>query len=776
MSYFSEKLDRVALPVIALRGLVVFPGIDTSFEVARPQTVKAVEMALKADGMVFLVTQKDAAVERPEAKDLHSVGVVARIKQSIKLPDQSYRVITDGVARGEILHVFRLESGALTAEVMQKEVQVVDELTEDAYLRSIRDSVDGLSSYLPKFSADVAAALHSISDCGFLADFVAANVLRRTEDKMAILAQYDPQNRVEVLKQILEREIAVAKLEHRLARKVQRHMDEQQREAYLREQLRVIQGELGGEAAPDDEEADLILRIQKANLADEIREKLIAQAKKIRQMPFGSSESALLRNYIETCLEIPWNTYTRDAVDTEKAKKILDRDHDGLDKVKERILEFLAAGILRGKVQGQILCLVGAPGVGKTSVASSVAEALGRKYVRVSLGGVRDEADIRGHRKTYIGAMPGRIVTALTQAKSMNPLIVLDEIDKLTRDSHGDPASALLEVLDSEQNRAFRDHFVELPIDLSSCVFLATANETDTIPPALLDRMEIISINGYTESEKLAIAKHHLIPKQRKEHGLKGTDLRVADSAVRKIIRSYTREQGVRKLEREIARICRKAAKIIVDGQGPVRVNETNLSDFLGKEKILPEKKEFAPRCGVVNGLAWTLHGGEMLKVEALSLAGSGKLELTGSLGDVMKESAKAAVSLIRARSEELKITDPEFYKTRDLHVHFPEGAIPKDGPSAGVTLVTCLASLLSGRKVRGDVAMTGEITLHGEVLAIGGLREKASAALRAGMKIVLFPADNEKDLEEVDPKALETMEFIPCRTVEDVLRVALTD
>ncbi len=778
MPNFTEKLDRVALPVIALRGLVIFPGIDTSFEVARPQTVRAADMALAADGMVFLVTQLDAAVETPEPKDLHRVGVIARIKQSVRLPDKSYRIITDGIARGEVLNFFRLESGALTAEVIRKDIFTEPDILSDAYRRSVLHGVEELSPFLPKLSADVTSALQSIEDPGFLSDFVAANILRRTEDKMEILSVYDPHDRAERLCGILSREFEVLKLESRISRKIQHHMDEQQKETYLREQLRAIQGELSGGNSDmiDADEEDLMRRIEKADLPDAIREKLTVQAKKLPQMPFGSSESALLRNYIETCLDIPWNVYTEDSISPEKAKEILDRDHDGLDKVKERILEFLAARLLRGKAQGQILCLVGAPGVGKTSIASSIAEALGRKYVRISLGGVRDEADIRGHRKTYIGAMPGRIITALTQAGAMNPLITLDEIDKLTRDSHGDPASALLEVLDSEQNKAFRDHFVELPVDLSSCMFLATANETDTIPPALLDRMEVIRIQGYTESEKCAIAANHLIPKQLREHGLKKSNLCLTEDAVRRIIRSYTREQGVRKLEREIAKICRKSAKSVYDGKKRIRVTEKNLTAFLGKEKILPEKKDFTPRVGVVNGLAWTMSGGEMLKVEALAVEGSGKLELTGSLGDVMKESAKAAVSLVRSQREKLGVKNPDFYKNCDLHIHFPEGAIPKDGPSAGVTLVTCLASLLSGKKVRGDIAMTGEICLRGDVLPIGGLREKASAALRAGMTAVLIPEDNLKDLDEVDPLAKENIRFVPCKTVWDVLKEALVE
>ncbi len=777
MSYFAEKLDRVALPVIALRGLVVFPGIDTSFEVARPLTVRAVEMALKADGLIFLVAQKDASIENPEPADLHRVGVIARIKQSVRLPDKSYRIITEGIARGEILNIFRLESGAYTSEVFRRDITADNPKETDAYRRSLLHSIEELSAFLPKLSAEVTTALQTIEDPGFLADYTAANILRKIDQKAEILAIFDPLDRALRMMEILGDELQIAKIEQKIAHKVQHHMGQQQKEAYLREQLRAIQSELGmggADSIGDPEEDDVMGRIMKADLPDAIREKLILQAKKIPHMPFGSSESALIRGYIETCLEIPWKVYTEDEIDTEKARKILDRDHDGLEKVKERIIEFLAASVLRGKVQGQIICLVGAPGVGKTSVASSIAEALGRKYVRVSLGGVRDEADIRGHRKTYIGSMPGRIINALIQAGSMNPLICLDEIDKLTRDSHGDPSSALLEVLDSAQNHAFRDHFVELPVDLSSCMFLATANEISTIPAPLLDRMEVIHLNGYTESEKCAIATGHLLPKQKKEHGLQKNQLRISQGALRKIIRSYTREQGVRKLERELARICRKSAKLILDGKAIVSVTEKNLSEFLGKEKYLPESLPKASRIGVVNGLAWTLAGGEMLEVEALSLPGTGKITLTGSLGDVMKESCSAALSLIRAREKQLGIIESEFYKTRDLHIHFPEGAIPKDGPSAGVTLVTCLASLLSNRKVRSDVAMTGEITLHGKVLAIGGLREKANAALRAGIKTVLIPFDNQKDLDEVDPKALETMEFIPCKTVDEILQIAL--
>ncbi len=780
MSVFSEKLDRIALPVVALRGLVVFPGIDTSFEVARPKSVKAVEMALRADHVLYLVTQKSLAAEVPEPENLYPVGVVARIKQSLKLPDKSYRLVVEGIERAETIRITDLKSGALMGEVMRKAL-VSDEPVEcEAAKRQVLAQFHDFCGLAKNFSSDIANQVYSIRDPGFLADFMAANLLHRTEDKIRVLAEFDPIDRIEAFSAVFANEIEIVRTEQKIQDKVQRRIDRQQREYYLREQLQVIQNELGGKApheADDElspEEDDLKSRVESSALPDNVREKLRSQIRKLTSMPYGSSEAAVITGYVETCLEIPWLNFSEDEIDLEKAERILNEDHEGLEKVKERILEFLAAKKLGGTMKGQILCLVGAPGVGKTSIAASIARAMGKKYVRISLGGVRDEADIRGHRKTYIGSMPGRVIQALRDAGTMNPLITFDEIDKLTRDSHGDPASALLEVLDSEQNKAFRDHFVELPVDLSRCMFLATANEIDTIPTPLLDRMEVIRLQGYTESEKIAIAKKHLLPKQEKEHGLQKKNLRLSDKALLEIIRSYTREQGVRTLERNLARICRKCAKNVVDGIEKTSVTEKNLFDFLGKKKYAPEKEDLLPKCGVVNGLAWTMSGGELLKVEALALPGSGKIQLTGSLGDVMKESAAAAVSYIRANREKLGIAEEDFYKTRDLHVHLPEGAVPKDGPSAGVTLITCLASLLSGKACRGDLAMTGEITLHGNILPIGGLREKTSAALRYGMKTVLYPAENQKDLDEVDPKVLETLELIPVRHVDEVLKIAL--
>lgn len=779
MSVFPDKTSPVTVPVLALRGLVVFPRIDTSFEVARAESVKSVEMALRAAHTLLLVTQKDLDSE-PDPEKLYETGVVARIKQSLKLPNGSYRLVVEGVSRARAAHVVKLKSGALVGEAAELPELNWDKTEGEALRRYVLEQFREFYRLAKTTSPDLASRVYGISDPGFLADYMAANLLNRTEDKMKVLAENDPIERIEIFSALFAEEIEIVGTEQKIQEKVQRRVDRQQREYYLREQLQVIQNELGNKAPenPDDElfpeELDLKSRVETTPMPEDVREKLKSQVNKLASMPFGSSEAAVITGYVETCLEVPWMKYSEDTLDLDRARRILDEDHEGLEKVKERILEYLAAKKLGGAMKGQILCLVGAPGVGKTSIAASIARAMNKKYARISLGGVRDEADIRGHRKTYIGSMPGRIITALRDAGTMNPLVCFDEVDKLSHDLHGDPASALLEVLDSEQNHAFRDHFIELPVDLSRCMFLCTANEVDTIPPALVDRMEIIRLQGYTETEKIAIAKKHLLPRQEKEHGIKRSQLRVSDRALVEIIRSYTREQGVRTLERDLARICRKTAKNVVDGHDKTSVTEKNLADFLGKRKYLPDAEDHEPRVGVVNGLAWTISGGELLKVEALAVPGTGKLELTGSLGDVMKESARAALTYIRANREELGIADEDFYKKYDLHIHLPEGAVPKDGPSAGVTLITCLASLFSGKKCRGDLAMTGEITLHGEVLPIGGLREKTGAALRSGMTTVLFPADNRKDLDEVDPKVLEKMKLIPVKTAREVLGIAL--
>jgi len=634
---------------------------------------------------------------------------------------------------------------------------------------------DGRNLEVAALSEDIRISVKTIKALGYLADYIACNLFTAFEDKQDILNEFDPFKRLERVNLIMEKETRILETELSLHKKVVAKLESHQREHYLREQMRVIQNELGyGDG--DNEIEEYLDAIREKNLPEEVEAKLIKEVYKLQKMPFGSAESAVIRSYLDTCIELPWTKATKDRLDTVYARKILDRDHDGLEKVKERIIEYLSVKQLNPELKNQIICLVGPPGTGKTSVAQSIATAMNRKYVRVALGGIRDEADIRGHRKTYIGSMPGRIINALVQAKVRNPLILLDEVDKLTRDSHGDPSSALLEVLDGEQNKNFRDHFIELPFDLSECVFIATANTLDTIPKPLLDRMEVIELKIYTRTEKLSIAKNHLIPKQLKRHGLTKKQLRFDDSAIFEIADYYTREAGVRNLEREIASICRKAAKKIVEKEATnIRLNDKNIVDFLGGRKVIPDKVYERDEIGTVNGLAYTSVGGDLLRIEAVTMPGTGKIELTGSLGDVMKESAKAAVSYIRSNSERFAV-DPDFYKNKDIHIHVPEGAVPKDGPSAGVTLATALLSELTNRGVRRDVAMTGEITLHGRVLAIGGLREKTMAAYKAGVKTVLIPADNLKDLEELDRSARDGLNIIPCDTLDDVFKYAFTD
>lgn len=777
MSRYIEKIEKLTLPVIATRNVAAFPHIPISFEVTRPSDVAAVELCKKESSLVFLVPQRPGEEEDPLEAGLFPVGVVAKLKQSLKLPDKEYRIIADCFYRAELGEASYHKDGVLMADVYKKEILFDDgTLRAEALRRRCLKSLGEYTKHAPKISPDVVSAVNAITDTGMLADYVASNFLFKLEDKARILAEFDPLPRIRVLLEIMEQETQILELESNIAAQVKENIDRHQRDYYLQEQMKVIQNELGN--PKDDLYSDvdeLTEKISKRSLPEAIRKKLEDQVKKLARMPFGSSEASLVRSYVEECLELPWDKYSHDRLDVARAKKILDKDHEGLEKVKERILEYIAAKKLVTEDKGQILCLVGAPGVGKTSIGASVARALGRKYVRVSLGGVRDEADIRGHRKTYIGSMPGRIINALKQAGTMNPVIALDELDKLTRDSHGDPGAALLEVLDSEQNHAFRDHFIELPVDLSRCVFLATANTEDTIPSALLDRLEIIRIPSYTPAQKLSICKKHLLPKQMARHGLDKKILRVSDSAILGAVEHYTREQGVRNLDRQMAKICRKAAKLVVEDEAQnVSVSTKNLAEFLGKPTVRKDKTEEAPTVGTVNGLAWTMAGGTLLKAEVLSMPGTGKLELTGSLGDVMKESVRAAVSLIRRHADEFSVKDKEFYKNLDLHIHFPEGAVPKDGPSAGVTVVTALVSELSGIPVRHDVAMTGEITLRGQVLAIGGLREKLAAAHAAGVKTVVIPKENEMDLDEVDESVKNALEIVFADNIFTVLNTAL--
>lgn len=776
MPKYIEKAERMHLPALAMRGLIAFPAIPLTFEVADEADAGVCLEAEKNDGVIFIVSLRDLSLTGTTEENLYSVGTVVKIKQTVKLPEGNLKVFAAGICRATAENL-TIDDSIITADVIGKDLRLADKnsVKAEALVAEMRNTFDSFSKLMPKPSNELVTAIKSLSDPGLLADFIAGSVLMNYVDKQMVLEEFDPMRRAELVCLLMERESDILRTEMNIHKKVRAQLDANQRDYYLKEQLRAIRDELGENEEEEDEEiVEYNSKIAAANLPDEVREKLVKEVKKLAKTPYTSAESSVMRNYLDLCLELPWGVKSKDRVDVAAAKKILDEDHDGLDRVKERILEFIAVKQLNPELKNQVLCLVGPPGTGKTSIGASVARALKRKYVRVSLGGVRDEADIRGHRKTYIAAMPGRIVTAINQAGTMNPVILLDEIDKLTRDAHGDPASALLEVLDAEQNKAFRDHFVELPVDLSDCLFIATANDMENIPRPLADRMEIIELKIYTRHEKLAIAKDHLIPKQLKRHGLNKRMLRIKEDAVLEIIDFYTREAGVRNLEREIASVCRKAAKNIV-GQGlkSVTVKAENVKDYLGVRKILPDKIYSDNEVGVVNGLAYTEVGGDLLRVEAAAMPGSGKVELTGSLGDVMKESAKAAITYIRSHSEELGV-DSEFYKTKDIHIHVPEGAVPKDGPSAGVTIITALASELSGKPVRRDIAMTGEVTLRGRVLAIGGLKEKTMAAYKAGVHTVCIPSENQRDLSEIDPLVRENLEFIPCSNVDQVLKAAI--
>ena len=772
MSRYTVKIKKLTLPVIPVRGVVAFPGASISIELTEEFTCKAAEAGFDTDSPVFIVSYKDTSAEARMPDCFYKVGTVCKIKQSVQTTDGALRIVAEGYSRATVTE-YRPIPEYIIADVNSKTHTAADEdsVRNQAYSRAILTEARKLASFLPSVSDDMLNTAAGIKTPALLADFIAANMLVKTADKQLILEAFDPEKRIELLIALLAEEAELLSLEMDIHKKVRSNLNQNQKDFYLREQVRVIKNELG----EGDEADEFYGRIMSAKMPDEVREKLLKENERMSKAPFGSSEATVARAYLETCLDIPWGMSTKDRINVSAARKILDKDHDGLEKVKERILEYLAVKQLNPQLGNQILCLVGPPGVGKTSVGASIARAMNRKYVRVSLGGVRDEADIRGHRKTYIGAMPGRIVNALIQAKVNNPLILLDEIDKLTRDSHGDPSSALLEVLDGEQNKSFRDHFVEMPIDLSSCLFIATANTLDTVPRPLLDRMEVIELKTYTKSEKISIAKNHLIPKQLERHGLNKRMLSINDGAVAEIIDYYTREAGVRNLERSIADVCRKAAKAIVEetASGKITVTAATVKDYLGARKRLPESISEENEVGVVNGLAWTEVGGDLLKVEVAILEGTGKIELTGSLGDVMKESAQIAVSYVRSIAADFGIA-PDFYQKHDIHIHFPEGAVPKDGPSAGVTMVTALVSALSGRAVRRDVAMTGEVSLRGNVLAIGGLKEKTMAAYSAGVKTVLIPYDNSRNLEDIDPVVTENVRFVPCKKVSEVLAAAL--
>ena len=773
------EANTLNLPVLALRGLTVFPHMTLTFDVERPISIAALERAMEADQDIFLVTQREIGVNAPEEKDLYTIGTVSHITQILRLGQSSVRVMVEGRQRAHLRRLWQTEP------FLQANVEAIPEEPSSEAMRKsprtealLRQTYALFGEYAEQASGvpeEVVATVMDSRDPGFLADYIAQNIALRYTDKQEILEEFSPFARLRKLNGFLVRENNVLGFEHEMESKVRDQLVRTQRDQILRTQIRVLQNELGETDDGDEDEIESYRQeILALELPEETEQHLLKEVNKLAKQPFGSAEGAVIRNYLDVCLEMPWNTTTKERVSVDAARRVLEKDHFGLEKVKERILETIAVRQMNPDVKGQILCLVGPPGVGKTSIAISVAKALNRKLARLSLGGVRDEADIRGHRKTYIGSMPGRIIEAISRSGSMNPLLLLDEIDKLGNDYRGDPASALLEVLDSEQNSTFRDHFLEIPVDLSKIMFITTANTTSTIPRPLLDRMEVIELTSYTDEEKLQIAKRYLLPRQMKEHGLKKTQLRLSDDAIRQIISGYTRESGVRLLERQLGKVCRKTAMRLVDG-GEKRVDVTpdSLRELLGVVRYQDGVHSTRNQVGVVNGLAWTEVGGEILEVEAGVMEGSGKLELTGNLGTVMQESVRAALTCLRSRCGELGI-EKDFYKTRDIHVHFPEGAVPKDGPSAGIAITTAMLSALTGRKVRGDVAMTGEVTLRGRVLPIGGLKEKTMAALRSGIRTVILPKDNVKDLEEIDQTVRAALHFVPVESVDQVFAAAL--
>jgi len=774
MPKFTEKIDELTLPVIPLHDAVAFPAIPIDFETDDDAATAGVEQASRAGMLAILVYVANDIGGTPSTDALAHVGTIVRIRQSVKNKEKNAtRIICECRNRAEITG-FTKTGKAIFATAISKDISVSDEggLRGQGYARAIRDQLEKMVGFMQFSTTGVRITAKNIKDPALLCDFVASAVLVRSDDKQQVLEAFDPFERCELLLTIMKNECELLECEQEIQKETNEHMSRNQREFFLREQIKVIEDELNDGQDPDD----FARKIDEAKLPDGLREKLIKENDRLMKTPYGSAEATVSRNYLEEVLDIPWGKYTEDRVSVSTAEKILNADHDGLEKVKERILEFLAVRQLNPNLKNQIICLVGPPGTGKTSIASSMARAMNRKYVRVSLGGIHDEAEIRGHRKTYVAAMPGRIIAAIKQAGVCNPLMLLDEIDKLTSDMRGDPASAMLEVLDPEQNKNFRDHFVEYPFDLSQTFFITTANSLDGIPKPLLDRLEVIELNGYTRREKLSIAKNHLIPKQLERHGLTKKDLKITDKAIYSVIDSYTREAGVRNLERNIASLCRKAArrKLEADTAEKITIDAKDVTEYLGGKKLTEEKIYKDDLVGVVNGLAWTEAGGDLLRIETAVMEGSGKLELTGHLGDVMKESAKAAYTYVRSVAPEFGIK-PDFYKNKDIHIHVPEGAVPKDGPSAGVTMVTSLVSALSGRPVRRDVAMTGEVTITGRVLPIGGLREKTMAAYAAGVKKVLIPAENATNLDEVDAEVRANIEFIPCTFAKDVLAVALS-
>ncbi|MGO1528291.1 MAG: endopeptidase La [Senegalia sp. (in: firmicutes)] len=777
MDKYKTKSNKRTIPLIPLRGLSIFPYMVIHFDVGRDKSVNALEEAMVNDSLVFLTSQKQAKIDMPTEDDFYEVGTICKIKQMLKLPGDTIRVLVEGINRAKVREILQDEP-FFEAEVEELiyEAEMEPDKEMKAMMRIVMDDFDKYVSSTENLSSDILVSVSEIKEPGRLADVISSYIQLEPESKQKILEAFNPYKRLETLHIILEEEIEVLEIEEEISSRVKDQINRVQKEYYLKEQIKAIQKELGQEEGLDAEVDEYIEKIEEIDMPEEVKEKSIKEAERLRRLSPSSAETGIIRNYLEWVIELPWDTETKDKLDIKKARKILDDDHYGLKDVKERILEYLAIRKLAKNMKGPILCLVGPPGVGKTSIAKSIARSMNRKFVRMSLGGVRDEAEIRGHRRTYVGAIPGRIISSMKKAKSRNPVFLFDEIDKLSSDFRGDPASALLEVLDPEQNNTFTDNFLEVPFDLSKVLFLTTANSLNTIPRPLLDRMEIIRISGYTEDEKKEIAKKYLVSKQRKEHGLTEDNISLSDNTLKAIIENYTREAGVRELERNIANVMRKVAKKIVEEKAKsVKVNTRTLSKYLGPAKYMRSEEKTSDQIGLATGLAWTSVGGETLSIEVTPMPGKGKLQLTGKLGDVMKESAMAGISYIRSKTNELGI-DKDFHTNMDIHIHVPEGAIPKDGPSAGITMATAVISALSKKPVSGDIAMTGEITLRGRVLPIGGVKEKVLAANRLGIKKVLLPWDNKKDFDEIPDKVKKNIEFEFVKNMDEVLEHSLVE
>lgn len=770
--HLIENINNI--PIVPLRGIVMFPEMLLHFDVGRKKSVSALKAAMKNNQEVFLVAQRDASVDEPDYDDLYKIGTVCKIKQMVKIPNsENLRVVVEGEQRG-VLTAFTQSKPYLVGAIDILEYLPSPENEEDkAYCRLVRKAFDEYVSYIPKISNEIKAKVISIKDSGKLCDFICSNSFFEYSEKQIILESISSFERLKKLLSLLIQENSSLEIENEIHEKVQDEIDKNQRDYYLREEMKVIADALGDGENPVDEAEEYKARINSLKCSQEIKDKLLKECNKLMKMPSGSHEGTVVRNYIDRCLEIPFGKYTKDAVNLEKSRKILDKDHYSLEKVKDRIIESLAVFKRNPDFSGQIICLAGPPGVGKTSIVKSLAKSMNRKYVRIALGGIHDEAEIRGHRKTYIGAMTGRIIDAVIKSGVMNPIILLDEIDKVGKDIKGDPESALLEALDPEQNFSFEDHYIDFPIDLSKVMFITTANDISTISAPLFDRMEIIELNSYTIEEKFHIAKEHLLPKEIKKHNLTRREFKITDDALYTLIESYTSEAGVRKLEKNIATLCRKAIIELEKDPKQFRVTDKNIESILGPKKFEQDKISDKNLVGTVNGLAWTQVGGTLLPIEVSALDGAGKIELTGNLGDVMKESAKTAVSYVRSIAKEFGI-DTEFYKNKDIHIHAPESAIPKDGPSAGLAITTAIVSELTGIPIKSDVAMTGEISLKGNALAIGGLKEKSMAAYKAGCKTVIIPKSNVKDLAEISEEVKSVVDFVPVSTFDDVASVAL--